>query len=141
MSAKPTPSLDLASAQDRLAVELLRRWTDGNVRLLEAVAMVLANRAWKSAPAGRRGEIEPELTGCGGRLPALPIQDERVDICRRIAKRALASRSDPRNPGATSFHHELTPAPWAVPLPTLFTLSEYVFYGDAASDGALQKIS
>lgn len=111
-----TPELDAAADPiEELAEMLFRLAGDQNVRVMEALAATLINRResnggvavggleekGKTAP---RGLEEPSASFIGAAT-------ERLQLCRRIARRALhGSLCDPTH-GATAFHRiETTPA-------------------------------
>lgn len=117
---------------ERLANALLNLAGDESVRVLEALAAALVNRLEEDDEAVETAaEALGELRRSGlFEAPAAWVgeSDERLALCRRIARRALrGSLLDPTG-GATAFHRiDASPA-WARRLMPLAVCGSFLFY-------------
>jgi hypothetical protein len=96
------------SEADDLALTLLMVAPDQNVRVLEALAACLVNRASRTRDALPPRSTNPARSA---EVTATGALAQKLEITRRIARRALrGSLADPTE-GATAFHRiEATPA-------------------------------
>lgn len=112
---------------EQLALTLLAIGGDQNVRVLEALAATFMNRA-------QRQIDDPELVAserCGFSFDGVAHADElgrRLELCRRIARRAVrGSLADPTQ-GATAFHRlDANPA-WSRHRLPVATFGSFLFY-------------
>lgn len=111
---------------DQLAMTLVRLAGNESVRVLEALAAVLVTR-------GERGRDATDGEGGGNGLeeaaaPWVGEADPRLQLCRRIARRALRhSLIDPTR-GATAFHRiDVDPA-WARRRMPVAVFGPFLFY-------------
>lgn len=96
-----------------------------SVRVVEALAAVLANRRHQGLPLD--GEVRG-LAEASARFA--PQADERLRLCRRIARRALgASLADPTG-GAIRFHRVDDSPDWARRLMPVAVVGPFLFYRD-----------
>jgi len=117
---------------ERLADILLNLAGDESVRVLEALAAALINRLDEDdAAVEAAAEALEELRGPGlFEAPAAWIggSDERLALCRRIARRALRrSLADPTG-GATAFHRIDASPSWARRLMPVAVCGSFLFY-------------
>lgn len=114
---------------DELAHRLLRVAGDQSVRALEALAAVLVNRLHDTP---NQSEDEDDLHRVPGLCEAGALfvapEDERLKLCRRIARRALrGSLCDPTR-GATDFHRVDANPAWSRRLFPVAVFGEFLFY-------------
>lgn len=107
---------------ERLADLVIRVAGDESVRTIEAVAATLARRA----TAGPSGASEACAPGLAEDPPAW--RDERADLCRRIARRAVRGCLDHLIGGATAFHRIDADPEWARPLLPVAVFGSFLFY-------------
>jgi N-acetylmuramoyl-L-alanine amidase len=112
------------SAEIEAAAEmLLDLGGEHSVRVVEALAAVLANRRHQGLPLD--GEVRG-LAEASARFA--PQADERLRLCRRIARRALgASLADPTG-GAIRFHRVDDSPDWARRLMPVAVVGPFLFY-------------
>lgn len=110
---------------DRLALTLLTLGADQSVRVLEALAAALVNRARQPRRELTLREPPPPGFRDAGTASAF---GNKLPLCRRIARRALrGSLADPTL-GATGFHRlEGNPA-WAHDLLPVASFGSFLFY-------------
>lgn len=117
---------------ERLANALLSLAGDESVRVLEALAAALVNRLDEDdAAVEAAAEALEELRG-PGLSEASPAwagnTDERLALCRRIARRALrGSLFDPTG-GANAFHRVDASPSWARRLMPVAVCGSFLFY-------------
>ncbi len=124
---------DHRSSVEGLALTLLTLGGDQSVRVLEALAAALINRARQPRSDREFGLREPPRAGF--RLTtATNCPADKLQLCRRIARRALrGSLADP-TVGAGAFHRlEDNPA-WARDLLPSASFGSFLFYQLPASD-------
>ncbi|HEX5079185.1 MAG TPA: hypothetical protein VFV80_08540 [Geminicoccaceae bacterium] len=113
---------------ERLANTLLDLARDQDVRVIEALAAVLARQARDDQPEGYPGLSE---TGSQPRFviePSSPEDTLRRAICRRIARRALHGTLVDPTGGATAAHRiDVSPA-WAHDLLPIGMFGPFLFY-------------
>lgn len=122
---------------EHLAASLIGIAGDQNVRVLEAVAAALANRYRREddgVPAD--GPDEADLLGSGLAEAPAPWHgptSERLQLCRRIARRAVrGSLADPTG-GATAFHTAEESPAWARHRFPVAVVGRFLFYGPTTS--------
>jgi N-acetylmuramoyl-L-alanine amidase len=114
-----------AAEIEAAAEMLLDLGGEHSVRVVEALAAVLANRRLQGLPLD--GEVRG-LAEAGARFA--PQADERLRLCRRIARRALgASLADPTG-GAIRFHRVDDSPDWARRLMPVAVVGPFLFYRD-----------
>jgi hypothetical protein len=120
---------------ERFAATLLAVGADQDVRVLEALAAALVNGRGQALPGEDRGlaEAEPCAFDHQGMGETRQI---RLELGRRVARRALrGSLVDPTS-GATAFHRiEANPA-WARDLLPVATIGSFLFYKTEPSQEA-----
>jgi N-acetylmuramoyl-L-alanine amidase len=122
--ALPTP--DLRPEVDRLARALLALAGNQSVRVIEALAATLVNRAQVSPRSSDYGLAEPPVDFAGA--PVANGADAVLQLCRRVARRAVrGSLADPTQ-GATAFHRIETTPPWSRDLLPIATFGPFLFY-------------
>lgn len=133
--ASDRPATPCEERIEHLAVALVTVAGDQNVRVLEAVAAALANRYRRQDETGHAaGPEEADLLGPG--LAEAPAawdgqRCERLELCRRIARRAVrGSLTDPTG-GATTFHRVDESPAWARHLLPLAVFGRFLFYGSS----------
>ena len=124
---------DRRSGVEGLALTLLALGGDQSVRVLEALAAALVNRARQPRGDYGLGLREPPPAGFRHAAAANAPRD-KLQLCRRIARRALrGSMADP-TVGAGAFHRlEDTPA-WARDLLPVASFGSFLFYQLPASE-------
>ncbi len=126
------------STDDRLALTLLTLAADQDVRVLEALAACLINRARR--PQG--SAALPPVAGATAALAGAVVAGDfrrKLQISRRIARRALrGSLADPTR-GATAFHRiDATPG-WARELLPVAIVGGFLFYEPPVAAGLVAK--
>jgi N-acetylmuramoyl-L-alanine amidase len=129
MQPEPVPlgDSDHRSSIEALALTLLTLGGDQSVRVLEALAAALVNRARQHNGDHGSGLCEPPPPDF--RHPtAAHVTGGKLELCHRIARRALrGSLADP-TVGAGAFHRlEDNPA-WARDLLPVATFGSFLFY-------------
>ena len=126
------PEADQRAATERLALMLLRLAGDQSVRVIEALAAALANRVRLQAETLDDQQIFAEsrpwcaTSGTEGQRHQDPRA--RLQLCRRVARRALSrSLPDPTH-GATAFHRVDEYPAWARNLLPVAALGPFLFY-------------
>jgi hypothetical protein len=116
---------------ERLADSLFDLAGDQDVRVIEALAAVLARRWRRSCHSPLRGLSEPAATARFGSQASDADGALRRAICQRIARRALhGSLVDPTR-GATAVHRiDLNPA-WSRDLLPTGMFGPFLFYRPA----------
>jgi N-acetylmuramoyl-L-alanine amidase len=114
-----------AAEIEAAAEMLLDLGGEHSVRVVEALAAVLANRRHQGLP------LDGEVRGLAeARARFAPQADERLRLCRRIARRALgASLADPTG-GAIRFHRVDDSPDWARRLMPVAVVGPFLFYRD-----------
>lgn len=115
------------SGVERLALTLLTLGADQSVRVLEALAAALVNRARQPRRDLELALREPPPAGFRDAATTSAL-GSKLPLCRRIARRALrGSLADPTL-GATGFHRlEGNPA-WAHGLLPVASFGSFLFY-------------
>jgi N-acetylmuramoyl-L-alanine amidase len=116
-----------------LALTLLTLGADQSVRVLEALAATLVNRARQPQPDCDLALREPPPPWFHD-AAMVSAPGDRLQLCRRIARRALrGSLADPTL-GASAFHRlEDNPA-WARDLLPVASFGSFLFYELSASE-------
>jgi N-acetylmuramoyl-L-alanine amidase len=126
MKSEASATLDpaLHTDADRLAFTLLAIAAEESVRTMEALAACLTNRARRAPAAGARPEAAAPLA-----KPATHGDLRRkLEVGRRIARRALhGSLADPTQ-GATAFHRADATPGWARSLLPVAIFGHFLFY-------------
>jgi hypothetical protein len=115
---------------EALAQRLLRLGSDQNVRVIEALASALINRAAQENHVADDDDRESALAARGLQEAAAPFEHDpqRLQLCRRIARRALrGSLADPTR-GATAFHRIDTTPDWSRRLLPVAVFGSFLFY-------------
>jgi Cell Wall Hydrolase len=123
-----TPQQTSIALVERLANALLDLAGDQEVRVIEALAAVLA-RHWRDGDRSPlRGLFEPTAPWQLASEPSDPDRTKRHAICQRIARRALrGSLMDPTR-GATAMHRiDVSPA-WSRDLLPTGMFGPFLFY-------------
>jgi N-acetylmuramoyl-L-alanine amidase len=116
----------LADEIEAAAELLLGLGGEHSVRVVEALAAVLANRRHQGLPL--EDHQARGLAEAGARFA--PEADARLRLCRRIARRALgASLADPTG-GAIRFHRVDDSPDWARRLMPVAVVGPFLFYRD-----------
>jgi N-acetylmuramoyl-L-alanine amidase len=125
---------DHGSSVEGLALTLLALGSDQSVRVLEALAAALVNRAHQPGDDHDLGLHEPPAAGfCQPRLSA---PGDELQLCRRIARRALrGSLADP-TVGASAFHRLEDNPTWARDLLPVASFGSFLFYQLPTRHGA-----
>ena len=127
MLAEPPSSIE------SLALTLLTIGADQSVRVLEAVAAALVNRARQRRGSADLGLSEPPPLAFGDGAMAR-ASDQTLQLCRRIARRATrGSLADPTS-GATAFHRLESGPLWARDLLPVASFGSFLFYQPPAPD-------
>jgi N-acetylmuramoyl-L-alanine amidase len=118
---------DHQSSVEALALTLLTLGGDQNVRVLEALAAALVNRARRQRGDRESGLCEPPPADfCHAAAANGPL--DKLELCRRIARRALrGSLADP-TVGAGAFHRLEDNPDWARDLLPVATFGSFLFY-------------
>ena len=112
---------------ERLATTLLRIGADQEVRVLEALAATLVNGGGRDRPGRDFGLAEPEPAAFIDRPPVGDC-DRKLELGRRIARRALrGSLVDPTR-GATAFHRVDANPAWALDQLPVAVIGSFLFY-------------
>jgi hypothetical protein len=115
------------SSVERLALTLLTLGADQSVRVLEALAAALVNRARQPRRDLEFALREPPPTSFRDATTASAFGD-KLPLCRRIARRALhGSLADPTL-GATGFHRLDGNPAWAHDLLPVASFGSFLFY-------------
>ena len=130
--ATPVPDRRRTSV-DCLAMTLLMIAADQEVRVLEALAGTLVRRAQRGLAQSQKELVPPPFPGTA----AIGDFSCKLQLCRRIARRALrGSLLDPAA-GATAFHRvEENPA-WAHHLLPTAIIGSFLFYQVSEAEGPL----
>jgi N-acetylmuramoyl-L-alanine amidase len=116
---------------EALAQRLLRLAGDQSVRVIEALAAALINRSAQENGVADDDDREGELAPRGLQEAAAPFLEndlQRLQLCRRIARRALrGSLTDPTR-GATAFHRIETTPEWSRRLLPVAVFGSFLFY-------------
>jgi hypothetical protein len=115
---------------EALARRLLRLGSDQNVRVIEALAAALINRDAQETDVADDDDREKGLVPSGLQEAAAPFEHDpqRLQLCRRIARRALrGSLADPTR-GATAFHRIETTPDWSRSLLPVAVFGSFLFY-------------
>ncbi len=111
---------------ESLALTLLAIGADQSVRVLEAVAAALVNRARQRRGNADLGLSEPPVPFRDGATAS--ASDQMLQLCRRVARRAMrGSLADPTF-GATAFHRLENGPLWARDLLPVATFGSFLFY-------------
>lgn len=139
------------TAAELLALTLRAEAGDRPVRAIEALAALVANRARRAmadaadrarfAPGAAPGEPWPLVLGRACRVPflfacwrqgrpALPVagDDPALEICRRVAARAVAGALPDPTGGATHWHAAEVLPGWAIGQVPVAEIGGLVFY-------------
>lgn len=120
---------------DALALTLLALAADQDVRVFEALAATLvrqARRGRQDLSAALRGPTPTPFPGPA----ALDHFSRKLELCRRIARRALhGSLLDPA-PGATAFHRIGENPTWSRNRVPVAIIGTFLFYEVAAPERA-----
>lgn len=129
MRPEPITTLqpDDRASVDRLALTLLTIGADQDVRVLEALAATLVNRARHPRPGVDTGLCESTSTYCPDRATASNSGQE-LQLCRRIARRALRSSLADLTLGATAFHRIDAHPAWAHGRLPVAIFGSFLFY-------------
>jgi N-acetylmuramoyl-L-alanine amidase len=123
----------VAAAHDpfeALAQRLLSLAGDQSVRVIEALAAALINRGAQEHGIADDDDPEGERAPRGLQEAAAPFENDlqRLQLCRRIARRALrGSLADPTR-GATAFHRIETTPDWSRRLLPVAVFGSFLFY-------------
>jgi hypothetical protein len=118
---------DPSRSIEPLALTLLTIGADQSVRVLEAMAAALVNRARQRWGHAHLGLSEPPPATFRGAAVA-SASGQKLQLCRRIARRALrGSLADPTL-GATAFHRLESGPAWARDLLPVATFGSFLFY-------------
>jgi N-acetylmuramoyl-L-alanine amidase len=141
----PQPSPDRRrTIVDWLALALLAMAADQDVRVFEALAATLVRQAHQARQDLASVLKELPCTPFPG-LAAVDDFSRKLELCRRIARRALhGSLLDPA-PGATAFHRIGQSPAWASNRLPIAVIGSFLFYdladlehiGDANADGEI----
>jgi hypothetical protein len=118
---------DRRSSVEALALTLLALGSDQTVRVLEALAATLVNR--RHRPSGDRilGLCELPSPGFRHADAACPSR-EKLELCRRIARRALRGSLADLTLGAGAFHRFEDNPDWARDLLPVASFGSFLFY-------------
>ena len=118
---------DHRDSVERLTLSLLTLGADQSVRVLEALAAALVNRARQPRKGRGAGLCEPPPASFRDAAPVSALGD-KLQLCRRIARRALrGSLADPTF-GATAFHRLGDYPAWARDLLPVASFGGFLFY-------------
>lgn len=123
---------------DRLALALLTMAADQDVRVFEALAATLVRQAHRAQQGLVHALALRELT-CTPFPGAAAIDDfsRQLQLCRRIARRAIhGSLLDPA-PGATAFHRIGESPTWSRNLLPVAIIGSFLFYDLAEPEGVI----
>lgn len=129
MRPEPVTAMHWGSQRgvDSLALTLLTIGADQSVRVLEALAAALVNRARQRRGNADLGLSEPP-PACFEDAATASTRGQKLQFCRRIARRALrGSLADPTS-GATAFHRLESNPDWAHDLLPVATFGSFLFY-------------
>jgi hypothetical protein len=132
MRAERAPALDPGNraSVERLAATLLTVGADQNVRVLEALAAALVNGRGQAWPGQDSGLAEAEPSAFL-HPPMAEICQTKLELGRRVARRALRGSLVDPTLGATTFHRiEANPA-WARDLLPIAAIGSFLFYKTA----------
>jgi hypothetical protein len=142
-TAAETPPLAVRTSHDltwEMAIELFDQAGGESVRVIEALAAVLANRLQDGIACALHSALDdrasPWRTGSAARRPPLlPIQsilsvesEQRFQICRRVARRCLGGSLPDPTAGATAFHRQGEHPAWAEGLLPVAEFEPFLFY-------------
>jgi hypothetical protein len=118
---------DRRSSVEALALTLLELGSDQSVRVLEALAATLVHR--RRRPSGDRvlGLCEPPSSGFRHAAAACRSR-EKLELCRRIARRALRGSLADLTLGAGAFHRFEDNPDWARDLLPVASFGSFLFY-------------
>jgi hypothetical protein len=115
---------------DRLALTLLMMAADQDVRVFEALAATLVRQARQDLASALRGLTCTPFPGGA----ASDDFGRKLELCRRIARRALhGSLLDPA-PGATAFHRIGEDPTWSRHRVPVAIIGSFLFYDLAAPE-------
>ena len=118
---------DHRSGVEWLASTLLAFGADESVRVLEALAAALVNRAHQPQLDCDFALHEPPPASFRG-AAATSAAGDKLQLCRRIARRALrGSLADPTS-GASAFHRLEDHPAWARDLLPVASFGSFLFY-------------
>ena len=118
---------------DWLALTLLATAADQDVRVLEALAATLLRGARRARQELASALQELACTPCPG-ATAIDDFSRKLELCRRIARRALhGSLLDPA-PGATAFHRIGEDPTWSRHRVPVAIIGSFLFYDLAAPE-------
>jgi N-acetylmuramoyl-L-alanine amidase len=118
---------DHRSSVEGLALTLLTLGSDQSVRVLEALAAALVNRARRPRGNHEFGLCEPPPPSFR-HAPGVNVPGDKLELCRRIARRALrGSLADP-TAGAGAFHRLEDNPDWARDLLPSASFGSFLFY-------------
>jgi hypothetical protein len=132
MRAERAPALDSGdrASVERLAATLLTVGADQSVRVLEALAAALVNGRGQACPGQDPGLAETELSAFIHQ-PLAGFCQTKLELGRRVARRALRGSLVDPTLGATTFHRiEANPA-WARDLLPIAAIGSFLFYKTA----------
>jgi hypothetical protein len=113
---------------ETLARRLLRLGSDQNVRVIEALAAALINRGAQENDVVDDDDRESDPRGLQEAAGSFEHDPQRLQLCRRIARRALrGSLADPTR-GATAFHRIETTPDWSRSLLPVAVFGSFLFY-------------
>ena len=123
-------AIAIPGQEDTLTLALLELSSDESVRVVEALAAALVN-ALRDQPEERLDHWSVPVSAPYGLCEdGRTIDDfpQRLNLCRRIARRAMrGSLADPTN-GANAFHRIDASPPWARELLPVAMHGSYLFY-------------
>ena len=112
---------------ERLAMTLLRVGADQEVRVLEALAATLANGCGHDRSGADLGLAEPAPAAFLDQAP-VGDGDRKLELGRRIARRALRGSLVDPTCGATAFHRVDANPAWARDQLPVAVIGSFLFY-------------
>ncbi|MGH6942800.1 MAG: cell wall hydrolase [Geminicoccaceae bacterium] len=114
---------------DGLALTLFALASDQSVRVMEALAAAITNRAGLH-PAGSNASLPDDVQQAKviGQTRTLAEPGPRLVLCRRIARRALRGTLVDPSGGATAFHRVEASPSWSQNLLPVAMLGPFLFY-------------
>lgn len=123
----PAPQRHHRGPVESFALTLLTAGAGQSVRVLEALAAALVNHARRPSGSTDPGLSEPPPANFGD-AAAVRDYSQQLQLCRRVARRALGgSLADPTS-GATAFHRLEGDPAWARDLLPVAAFGSFLFY-------------
>ena len=142
-TASAAPHVAVRTSHDLtldMAIELFDQAGGESVRVIEALAAVLANRLQDGIARALHPALDDRapsrrVATAVRRRPPLPVEatlsveaERRFQICRRIARRCLGGSLPDPTGGATAFHRAGDHPAWAQGLLPIAELGPFLFY-------------